>query len=298
VNRTTAIRVLSIVLLLVIVCPIASAQDGFVAVVDVFSPSPGQIINFSTKVTVPPKPHKQGTVYVWPGVQPAGEHYLPISLGVLQPVLTWGPSCPPGILNSDTIYNSWHISGEYVNPTGSVPGHIGCQGGQVLDVKPGDELLLTLKLHGTTWVQSINDLTTRQVVSYELDMMGQEQNLGLFAIETYNDGHIDGEVVFRKTLITFSEPNTDNCSSRYRASNAKLSPPVMSDDGLTCFIEYVTLGGKSSYLSQDGTYETQDDTRSPKIRTAMAKAYRTLMATTRAVLRDTATMILGLRTKS
>jgi len=176
--------------------------------------------------------------------------------------------------------------------------HSSLVGGRVLDVKPGDELLLTLTLRGTTWVQSINDLTTRQAVSYELDMMGQEQNLGLFAIETYNDGHIDGEVVFRNTLITFSEPNADNCSSRYRASNGTLSPPVMSGDGLTCFIEYVTLGGKSSYLSQDRTYETQDDKRSPKTRTAMAKAYRTPMATTRALLRDTATMIRGLPTKS
>jgi len=72
----------------------------------------------------------------------------------------------------------------------------------------------------------------------------------------------------------------------------------MSDDGLTCFIEYVTLGGTSSYFSQDRTYETQDDKRSPKTLTAMAKPFRRLMATTRAVLRDTATMILGLRTQS
>ena len=37
------------------------------------------------------------------------------------------------------------------------------------------------------------------------------------------------------------------------------------------------------------------EARSPKTRDAMVKSYRTLMATTRAVLRDTATMIRRLR---
>ena len=80
-------------------------------------PTSTEIVRLRRHMIVPPQPAASGTVFLWPGLQPlpSGKHYAPIGNGVLQPVLTWGSTCARGAPND---YNSWWISGQYVNVSG------------------------------------------------------------------------------------------------------------------------------------------------------------------------------------
>jgi hypothetical protein len=228
---------------LVCVCPSAFGDDGVVAIVGFRASSTNQIVNLSTNITVPSTfPPRRGTIFLWPGLDPGGSNYYPIDNGVLQPVLTWGPSCAPGYPNTlETVYNSWLISGQYVNTFGHEPGYIGCLGGGILKVNRGDRLLVTLTLYDTTWVQAINDLTTNQAVSYSLDMRNQSQNFAYFAIETYDGAQFGEDFEFRDTEITFSEANQLNCEVVMQGFLDTFTRPTFSDDGLTCTIKSIIL---------------------------------------------------------
>jgi hypothetical protein len=104
------------------------------------TPPINRITRLTTKLVVPPRPEPVGTLFLWPGLQPhsQGENFLPIDNGVLQPVLTWGPSCAPG--EKPRAYSTWWISAQYVNTFGRHRGYTDCQGGPIMRVKPGDTL--------------------------------------------------------------------------------------------------------------------------------------------------------------
>lgn len=75
--------------------PGSAADNGHVS----FSAAAdNEIVSLFTRLVVPPEPAPVGTLYLWPGLQPRrGTDYYPIDNGVLQPVLTWGPSpCAAG----------------------------------------------------------------------------------------------------------------------------------------------------------------------------------------------------------
>jgi hypothetical protein len=82
---------------------------------------------------LPPVPNTQTdgdkTYFLWPGLQPGkvASNYQPIDNGVLQPVLTFGPTCAPGQTKEQTKdpYFGWTISGQYVNTIGKAPGFTG-----------------------------------------------------------------------------------------------------------------------------------------------------------------------------
>jgi hypothetical protein len=103
---------------------------------------PNQIVSLHTKLIVPPLPAAAGTLFLWPGLQPTpdGAHYMPIDNGVLQSVLSWGPSCAPG--KQPDPYSTWWISSQYVNTVGYYSGYTDCLGGPIMAVDVGDILAI------------------------------------------------------------------------------------------------------------------------------------------------------------
>lgn len=129
----------------------------------IWAQSPRQIVRLQTTMVVPPKPPASGTLFLWPGIDPDGANFDPINNGVLQPVLTWGPSCAPGTQPLD--YSTWWISGQYVNTNGNVSGYTGCDGGPIMSVNVCDTLNMDIALAGTVWTQTITDVQTNQTVT-------------------------------------------------------------------------------------------------------------------------------------
>ena len=200
--------------------------------------SKNQIVRLQTTLVVPPQPPASGTLFLWPGLQPNGANFEPIDNGVLQPVLTWGPSCAPG--KQPRAYSGWWISGQYVNTFGSDPGYTGCLGGPIMAVGVGDALNIDMALGGTIWTQTVTDPQTGQSVSYALDMMNQAQNLAYFVIEEYSSAPVS-TVVFTDTTITFGMPDAADCKLTMRGQNDYVSVPVASSDGRSCAIQEIIL---------------------------------------------------------
>ena len=204
----------------------------------VSSSSKNQIVRLKTTLVVPTEPPPSGTLFLWPGLQPDGANYDPIDNGVLQPVLTWGPSCAPG--KQPRAYSTWWISGQYVNTNGSDPGYTGCEGGPVMFVEVGDTLNIDMALSETVWTQTVTDAQTGQSVAYGIDMMNQTQNLAYFVIEEYSSAPVS-EVIFTDNAITFGSADGADCKLTMRGQNDYVSVPVPSSDGRSCAIQEIIL---------------------------------------------------------
>ena len=200
--------------------------------------TPAQIVRLQTSMIVPAQPPASGTLFLWPGLQPDGANFNPINNGVLQPVLTWGPTCAPG--NKPRSYSTWWISGQYVNTNGNEPGYTGCNGGAIMSVDVGDVLNIDMALAGTIWTQTVVDAATGQSVSYSLDMKNQAQNLAYFVIEEYSQSPVS-DVIFTNITITFAAPDAADCKVSMRGQTDYVSVPVPSSDGRTCFIQQINL---------------------------------------------------------
>jgi len=209
---------------------------GFVAFV--VSPS-NEILSLVTTLTVPEQPPASGTLFLWPGLQPVpgGRNYDPIDNGVLQPVLTWGPSCAP---HSPTGHASWWISSQYVNTIGSDPGFTGCKGGDVMNVAVGDDLLLDMTVANRIWTQTATDLANRRAVSFDFDLQDQAQGIAELVIETSPQKPL-GDVVFKSTVITFASPEAAACRPNHRGPADTFTTPRVSKDGRRCCIDRVVL---------------------------------------------------------
>jgi len=197
------------------------------------SRSTNQIVRLQTSIVVPAEPPPSGTLFLWPGLQPNGANFEPIDNGVLQPVLTWGPSCAPG--KQPRAYSTWWISGQYVNTNGSDPGYTGCEGGPIMSVDVGDTLNIDMVLAGTIWTQTVTDAETGQSVAYSIDMMNQAQTLAYFVIEEYSSAPLSA-VIFSDTTIAFGSADSADCKLTMRGQNDFVSVPVASSDGLSCSI--------------------------------------------------------------
>jgi hypothetical protein len=206
--------------------------------VRIWAKSPRQIVRLQTKLVVPPKPPASGTLFLWPGLQPDGVNFDPIDNGVLQPVLTWGPSCAPG--KAPRSYSTWWISGQYVNTNGQVSGYTGCDGGPIMSVNVCDTLDIDMALSGTVWTQTVTDEQTNQSVTYSIDMKGQAQNLAYFVIEEYSSAPVS-EVIFTDTILTFDSSDATDCKVSMRGQTDFVSSPVASGDGLQCSIPQLIL---------------------------------------------------------
>ena len=204
----------------------------------IWAKSPHQIVRLQTKLVVPPTPPASGTLFLWPGLQPDGVNFEPIDNGVLQPVLSWGPSCAPG--KQPRSYSTWWISGQYVNTNGQVSGYTGCDGGAIMSVNVCDTLDIDMALSGSIWTQTVTDEQTNQSVTYSIDMKDQAQNLAYFVIEEYSSAPVS-EVIFTDTVLTFDTADATDCKVSMRGQTDYVSSPVASGDGLQCSIPQIIL---------------------------------------------------------
>ena len=213
--------------------------------IELDSPASVAIVQLTTTLIVPKAPPASGTVFLWPGLQPLpeGANYLPINNGVLQPVLTWGPTCAPGAPASP--YASWWVSAQYVNTFGKAPGFTGCLGGSGMTVNEGDALTMTMSLvEGTKWSQTVTDVQSGDSVTYGIDLRGQAQSRAEFVIEGY-DQQPTVPVVFHSTVVTFASP-PGSCQPLRKGTTDEFSAPVTSLDGKSCCVASITLRPKAS----------------------------------------------------
>ncbi|HEY5961802.1 MAG TPA: hypothetical protein VIV60_34825 [Polyangiaceae bacterium] len=206
--------------------------------VSFWAKTPHDIVRLHTTMVVPPKPPASGTLFLWPGIQPFGANFDPIDNGVLQPVLTWGPTCAP--TTKPRSYSTWWISGQYVNTNGSEPGYTGCASGPALSVEVCDTLDIDIALSGTVWRQTVIDERTDQTVTYDIDLQNQSQNLAYFVIEEYSSTPVS-EVIFTDTTLTFNSPDAADCKVYMRGQTDFVSTPTASSDGLSCTIPQIIL---------------------------------------------------------
>ncbi|MEM5373090.1 hypothetical protein V4C53_44940 [Paraburkholderia azotifigens] len=194
-----------------------------------------------THLTVPEKPLAQGTLFLWPGLQPSprSANFNPIGNGVLQPVLSWGRSCSPG--NQPSAYSTWWVSAQYVNITAKEAGFTGCQGGPIMLVTPGDVLEMAMSLDGDIWRQTVKDLNTQQSVAFDMRLQGQDQNYALFKIERWNRAVLSSGVMFTDTTITWSDPQPMACSPRSIGESDEYSPGIVTNGGRQCTIKTIIL---------------------------------------------------------
>ena len=201
-------------------------------------PANNQIVSLQTTLTVPLQPPASGTLFLWPGLQPDGANYLPIDNGVLQPVLTWGVSCAPGM--QPAAYATWWVSAQYVNTVGKLPGYSGCYGGPVMAVNVGDALDMVMSLNGSVWTQTVTDRQSGHSVQYQIDLQGQAQNRAIFKIEGYNQQAV-GDVVSTNTTISIAAADSAFCSPVLEGPLDAISGNTASNGGLACHIPTITL---------------------------------------------------------
>jgi hypothetical protein len=199
---------------------------------------PNRIVSFTTTLLVPKTPAQRSTLFIWPGLQHrGGADPARIGNGVLQPVLTWGPSCSR---QASSNYTNWGIAGMYVNISTSAAGPTGCASGDGLTANPGERLDLGFTLNGTAWTQTITNLTSMKKVDFTFDLKGQDQNMAIWDIETPASSRPAEDTIFEKSVVTMAEPVT-SCQPSIAAKVDYFSAPVLSPDGLHCCFEQVIL---------------------------------------------------------
>jgi hypothetical protein len=203
-----------------------------------------QLVGLWTTMIVPAKPAAtSGTLYVWPGIQPFSDsqNFYPIGNGILQPVLSIGPTCAPGAPND---YASWWISGQYVNVSSSAAGASGCAGGDGMDVAVDDSLDIAMTLSGTVWTQVIADRRTGKSVQFPMDLKGQGQNWATLAIEQPTSLSPVADAVYTSTRLQFAASSPTSCQPSQHGPTDYFATPYVSADGKTCCVSRVILREK------------------------------------------------------
>jgi hypothetical protein len=208
-------------------------------------PTSNQIVEFTTTMVVPETPPASGTLFLWPGMQPlrGAANFSALDNGVLQPVLTWGPTCAPN--SPAQKYKSWWISGEYVNTniSSSSPNYAAyhdCHGGPGMNVSVGDTLDMRFALNGTDWTQTVTNRRNAQSVSFTIDMLGQAQGSAEWVIEEVEAKPVS-DVIFTSSVVTFASPAKSSCLPAQRGATDYFTAPRVSADGLRCCIDKITL---------------------------------------------------------
>ena len=208
----------------------ASHVSGY-GLVEIVSPDDDPIVALTTTLRVPPTPPASGTVFLWPSLLPSakGANFLPIDDGILQPVLTWGPTCAPG--SPASSYASWWVSAQYVNTIGDAAGFTGCQGGTGMNAPVGDVLTMRMWLAGTTWNQTTTSAQTGQTVSYAIDLRGQSQNYAEFTIEvaTSKSKSRRCRSSSRPRVLTFQYAAPASCQPFARGASDDYTAPRVSE---------------------------------------------------------------------
>jgi hypothetical protein len=216
----------------------ANNNNGYGAV-EIAVPADNEILGLTTTLQVPRRPQKVGTLFVWPGLQPGGHNFLPIDNGVLQSVLTWGPSCAPG--RQPGLYSTWWISAQYVNTFGHDDGYTGCKSGPMMPVRPGDHLKIKMFLRASTWRQDVFDVERNARTSFEIPLKGQAQNYAYFVIEPYDGVRPVPMVHFSRTTLIFARSGAQACALLRKGLEDVVSTPVVSSGGRRCWIRQIVL---------------------------------------------------------
>jgi hypothetical protein len=205
-----------------------------------------QILSLKTTLLVPKTPTQKQTLFIWPGLQcNNGKDPARIGNGILQPVLTWGPSCNPK-LPSDS-YTSWWMAAMYVNVSTAAAGPTGCAGGDFMSTALGDLLQIDMSVTGTAWKQTILDMQTMKSVDFTIDLKGQVQNWATWAIEVPQGESImpNDNVVFTQSVLTFESPVT-SCQPSQHGPNDYFSAPIRSMDGRNCCYDKIILRARGA----------------------------------------------------
>lgn len=205
--------------------------------------SPNEIVSFKTTLVVPETPSARQTLFIWPGLQSRDGAADPgrIGNGVLQPVLTWGPSCAPK-MPSMPYDAGWWISGMYVNVTSGAAGPTGCAGGDYLTTSLGDWLEIDMFLKDGMQVQTIKNVQTDEMVDFSIDLKGQVQNEAMWLIEVPSGSSVRPaeDTIWLQNVLTFKQP-VESCQPRSRGSADYFSTPTLSPDGLHCCWDKIIL---------------------------------------------------------
>lgn len=201
-----------------------------------------QILSLKTTMLVPQTPSLMQTLFIWPGLQSKAGAPDParIGNGVLQPVLTWGPSCAPRAPTQR--YGSWWMAGMYVNVTTSAAGITGCAGGDYMTTEVGDLLEIDMSVDGTAWTQTITNQRTMTSVDFTIDLEGQVQNSAMWVVEVPSGETIRPveDSVFTDSVLTFASPVT-TCQPTQAGTTDDFSAPILSPDGLHCCYPTIIL---------------------------------------------------------
>lgn len=204
--------------------------------------SPNQVLSFKTTLQVPKPPTQRQTLFIWPGLQSRDGAADPnrVGNGVLQPVLTWGPSCAPK--RPSDPYAGWWIAGMYVTLSSNIAGPTGCGGGDYLTTDVGDLLEIDMFLKDEKWVTTIKNVQMDKMVDYTIDLRGQVQNEVMWLIEVPDRSSIRpvDDTIWLQNVLTFAEPVT-SCQPDRIGSNDYFSAPILSPDGLHCCWDKIIL---------------------------------------------------------
>lgn len=212
--------------------------------VKMLSPATSPMLSLKTTMEVPAKPSARQTLFIWPGLQNRSGAPDPgrIGNGVLQPVLTWGPSCAPK--RPSTTYAEWWISGMYVNVTTGAAGPTGCAGGDFLSTPVGDLVEIEMREEGDNWVQVMTDLRTMETVDFAIDLKGQRQNNAMWIVEVPSGSSVRpaADTIFTQNVLTFEKPvQMATCQPTQAGRTDYFSAPILSKDGLHCCYEKIIL---------------------------------------------------------
>jgi hypothetical protein len=189
--------------------------------------SPNEVLSFKTTLQVPKPPTQRQTLFIWPGLQSRDGAADPnrVGNGVLQPVLTWGPSCAPEA--PPDPYAGWWIAGMYVK--------FGCEGGDYLTTELGDLLEIDMFLKDEKWETTIRNVMQDKTVDFTMDLQGQVQNEVMWLTEVPDGSSIRpvDDVIWTQNVLTFKEPE-ETCQPNRIGSNDYFSAPTLSPDGLHC----------------------------------------------------------------
>jgi hypothetical protein len=216
------------------------------------------ITSLTTTLTVPPKPPGYGFISLWPGL----DNVEAISAGdniLHQPITQWGGNCTYPDLPR---YGHWLAEAFYYSQAEDDSGqHGGCNGGNVIDVKPSDTLTESIAVKDKTWNQIVTDNQSGESSTYTYSaasLGNQFPDRVNFDIEIWNtsgfNNHIPA-VVFTDSSITadqafpsckltsYTAPSDDTTTGKNSAS-----APTVSNSGKTCSYKKITLYPVSKFM--------------------------------------------------
>ena len=205
--------------------------------------SPNEIVSFKTTLVVPKTPTAKQTLFIWPGLQSRDRAADPgrVGNGVIQPVLTWGPSCAPK-LPPKPYEVGWWIAGMYVNVTTGAAGASGCAGGDYVTTALGDWLEIDMFLKDAKQAQTIKNVQMNKTVDFSIDLKGQVQNEAMWLIEVPSGSSVKPveDTIWLQNVLTFKQPVT-SCQPRSKGAADYFSAPTLSPDGLHCCWDKIVL---------------------------------------------------------